>query len=96
MARGIHGLSKVSVGPAMPDPSTSYGQATKKKLFGGGQPAGGSQLTSIFFSFPLDTPRRMGLVIAFELHLKGKSIGSFLGFSVSENVRNNDKTENIC
>jgi hypothetical protein len=30
MAKGGHGLSKVSPGPTMPDPSTPCGQATHK------------------------------------------------------------------
>jgi hypothetical protein len=36
--RGIHGLPKVSCGPAMPDPYTPCKQATPQ-MFGGGLPA---------------------------------------------------------
>jgi hypothetical protein len=57
MSKRIPGLSKVSPGPAMPDPSTPCGQAAPKM----GWPAcraGGLQPSST----PLDTPRRTGLV----------------------------------
>jgi hypothetical protein len=63
MARGIHRLPKVSLGPAMPYPSTPFGRATPKTAL---QPflgwpacrAGGLRPSST----PLDTPRRTGLV----------------------------------
>jgi hypothetical protein len=54
MARGGHGLPKVSPGPAMPDPSTPWGRATPEKplrpfkgvaLPQGGRPA------AVFFPF---------------------------------------------
>jgi hypothetical protein len=45
MARGGHGLPKVSLGPAMPYPSTPYGRATPETALQ--QPS----------STPLDTPR---------------------------------------
>jgi len=44
IARGIHGLLKVSLGLAMPNPSMPCGRATPKNgpygCFGGGLPAG--------------------------------------------------------
>jgi hypothetical protein len=59
MARGGHGLPKVSPGPAMLDPITSCGWAIPKmvlRLFQGwhARKAGGLQPSS----FLLDTPRR--------------------------------------
>jgi hypothetical protein len=62
MARGIHGLPKVSAGPAMPNPSTPSGRATPKTALRPfrGWPArrmGGLKPSST----PLDTPRRTGL-----------------------------------
>jgi hypothetical protein len=73
MARGIHGLPKVSPGPAMPDPSTPCGTGR----MGGLRPS----------STPMDTPRRTGLgrgIHAYttdRLPPEGNSIGSryFLG-----------------
>jgi hypothetical protein len=62
MARGIHGVPKVSPGPAMLDPSTPCERATPEtalRLFLG-WPARrpGNMRPS---STPLDTPRRTGL-----------------------------------
>jgi hypothetical protein len=62
MARGIHGLPKVSHGPAMHNPSTPCGRATAERPHGrfGGWPArkaDGLRPSST----PLDTPRRTGL-----------------------------------
>jgi hypothetical protein len=64
MAKGIHGLPKVSPGPALPYPSMPCGRATPETAF---QPfrrwpahrAGGLQSSST----PLDTPRRTGLIV---------------------------------
>jgi hypothetical protein len=58
----IHGLPKVSYGPAMPNPYTPCGRATPQmalRLFGGwpAHRAGGLRLSSS----PLDTPSRTGL-----------------------------------
>jgi hypothetical protein len=68
MARGIRGLSKVSPGPAQPDPSMPCGQATPEtasQLFRVWpiRRAGGLRPSSI----PLDTPRRTGLLFVFPL-----------------------------
>jgi hypothetical protein len=62
MAMGIHGLPKVSPGPAMPDPSTPCGRATPETalhqfLVWPDRKAGGLRPSST----PLDTPRRTGL-----------------------------------
>jgi hypothetical protein len=54
--RGIHGLPKVSPGPAKPDLSTPCGRATPKRPYGC---LGGGLRPS---SSPLDTPRRTGLL----------------------------------
>jgi hypothetical protein len=48
MARGGHGLPKVSLGPAMPYPSTPCGWPTYR--------AGGLRLTSDFYPFGHPTP----------------------------------------
>jgi hypothetical protein len=53
--RGIHGLPKVSYGPAMPDPYMPCGRATPQTPL---RPFGGGLRPS---SSPLDTPRRTGL-----------------------------------
>jgi hypothetical protein len=66
MARGIHGLPKVSPRPAMPDPSMPCRRATPETALcpfwvwptrrtGSLRPS----------SIPLDTPRRTGLVNSF-------------------------------
>jgi hypothetical protein len=47
MARGAHGLPKVSLGPAMPDPSTPCGRATRET---------GERRSAVFYPY-LDTPR---------------------------------------
>jgi hypothetical protein len=59
MARGGHGLPKVSPGPAMPYPSTPWGRATPEmnlRLFLGWLTRRASGLRPS--STPLDTPRR--------------------------------------
>jgi hypothetical protein len=66
MGRGIHRLSKVSPGPALPDPSTPCGQATPVTalwLFRGwpAHKARGLWPSSTL----LDTPRRTGLFDVF-------------------------------
>jgi hypothetical protein len=62
MARDGHGLPIVSLGPAMPYPSTPYGRATPEtasRLFHGWQS-----------STPLDTPRRTLMARSFNTFLK--------------------------
>jgi hypothetical protein len=69
MAKGIHGLPKVSSGPALPNPSTPCGRATPETAL---RPfrrwpahrAGGLWLSAT----PLDTPRRTGLLHIGEFH----------------------------
>jgi hypothetical protein len=63
MVRGIHGLPKVSPGPAMTNPSTPFRRVTPKMalrpfLEGPTRKAGGLQP----FSTPFDTPCRTGLI----------------------------------
>jgi hypothetical protein len=48
MARGAHGLPKVSAGPAMPYPSTYSGQATPETAL---CPFQGGYLAAVFYSF---------------------------------------------
>jgi hypothetical protein len=62
--RGIHGRTKVSCGPAKPDPYTPCGWATPQtalRLFGGwpARRAGGLRPSSS----TLDTPSRTGLAL---------------------------------
>jgi hypothetical protein len=52
IARGIHGLPRVSPRPSMPDPSMPCGRATPKTA------SHGLRLSSTL----LDTPRRTGLM----------------------------------
>jgi uncharacterized membrane protein len=62
MARGIYGLPKVSLEPAMPDPFMLCGSATLKtalRLFLGWPACRAVALRPSFT--PLDTPRRTGL-----------------------------------
>jgi hypothetical protein len=63
MAKGIHGLPKVSPGPALSNPSTPCGRATPKTalwpFLGWSACRAGSLRPS---STPLDTPRRTDLV----------------------------------
>jgi hypothetical protein len=83
MARGVHGLPKVSRGPAMPNPSMPCQQATPKTAL---QPflgwparrAGGLRQSST----PLDTQRRTGLVLG-----DGLIFNSILAFFVSQSLR---------
>jgi hypothetical protein len=57
MARGIHGLLKVSPVPAMPDPSTPGRRPPLKRPYA--RFGGGLRLSTT----PYDTPRRKGLVL---------------------------------
>jgi hypothetical protein len=63
MARGGHGLPKVSLGPAMPNLSMPCGQATTEKAL---QPLQGWPAYKVSwlrpFSTPLDIPRRTPMV----------------------------------
>jgi hypothetical protein len=68
--RGIHGRTKVSCGPAMPNTYTPCGRATPQtalRPFGGwpARRAGGLRPSSS----PLDTPSRTGLVTTFSISL---------------------------
>jgi hypothetical protein len=65
MARGIHGLSKVSPGPAMLDPSTPCGRATPETAL---WPFRG--WSSRRSSFLLDTPCHMGLSVIVWYYLR--------------------------
>jgi hypothetical protein len=69
MARGGHGLPKVSLGPAMPKPSMPYGRATPKmalQLFGGwpARRAVGLQPSSSHLDNPCHTPMILTDVIS--------------------------------
>jgi hypothetical protein len=59
MARGGHGLPKVSHGPAMPNPSTPFGRATPeialRSVSGVTHPQGG-QPAAVFYPFGHPTP----------------------------------------
>jgi hypothetical protein len=59
MVRGIHGLPKVSPGPAMSDPSTPCRRATPERALQGWSARKAVGLQP--FYTPLDTPRRKGL-----------------------------------
>jgi hypothetical protein len=70
MARGGHGLPKVSSGPTMPDPSTPCGQAIPElnlRPFQG-WPAR-SAIGQCPSSTPLDTPRRTPMLATFRVTL---------------------------
>jgi hypothetical protein len=62
MARGGHGLPKVSSGPAMPDPSMPCGQATPDDRFRVGSPAGWAACSRLL---PLWTPHAVRLCLSF-------------------------------
>ena len=66
MARGGHGLPKVSPGPAMPDPSTPCGRATPETALRPFQGRVAHRAGGLRPSFTLlETPRRMPMCLMF-------------------------------
>jgi hypothetical protein len=56
MARGDHGLPKVSLGPAMPNPSTPCERATPETTLWGGPPEERAAFYPFALSFGQPTP----------------------------------------
>jgi hypothetical protein len=73
MVRGTHGLPKISLEPAMPNPSLPCGRPPLKLPYGrfkGGRAACGHPTT------PLGTPRRTPLVLSVKFGVAGLEKGS--------------------
>ena len=69
MARGSHGLPKVSPGPAMPDPSTPSGWATPEMAILGVANTGGEGGGPAAIFYPLGYPLPYGPAMKYAPHI---------------------------